>query len=542
MGENGDQDLEEVRKQEDGARWEYMDPPSLSRPADPEAFLAPFVDFLKTHGEEPHSFVMRALAEHPLVIMGEVHHRPLYWQFNSSLVRDPEFPKRVGVIYLEMPPNDQALIDQFLAGERCDPQLVVQMLRDVLEWGWPDQAMLDFFATVWMVNQTLTPEQRMRIVLVDMPRPWSKIGKPEDWRQYEQVPRDRQMADNIVADRQAHPQDSRHGLFIVGFGHAHLNMTYPNGNPAESAGWHLRKALGPDNVYVLFPHQPVMTNLGQVSGRLMWGLFDSACSALGDKPVAFPLTSGPFGEQRFDGSTDMALAGTYREGYSAYLYLGPLEYEAFSPLIASFYTNGFVQELDRRHRVMNGKGLVEGRVISQLDPAEFVAWMERGWGKPRASWQTEALGPLDAWRLGSDWQKVVKEDKLAAAMEHPEEIRQAAQALFTQIQQAGYQQFLSGKLGWIDFPTFGFYTTQTDWPSLVDWMCQTFSKNPITAVALGDVFRNDEGLPAVPYALTLKDGKILQGNLPFVWEFEGGGHWHGLEGLDWHLQGEQQPQ
>ena len=69
MGENGDQDLEEVRKQEDGARWEYMDPPSLSRPADPEAFLAPFVDFLKTHGEEPHSFVMRALAEHPLVIM-----------------------------------------------------------------------------------------------------------------------------------------------------------------------------------------------------------------------------------------------------------------------------------------------------------------------------------------------------------------------------------------------------------------------------------------------------------------------------------------
>jgi len=44
-----------------------------------------------------------------------------------------------------------------------------------------------------------------------------------------------------------------------------------------------------------------------------------------NKRLAFALESGPFGRQPFDAFPDRPAAGTYRDGYDAYLYLGPLE-------------------------------------------------------------------------------------------------------------------------------------------------------------------------------------------------------------------------
>lgn len=357
--------------------------------ADAEAHVAGFVKFLKSSGEEPGSFVRKALAEHKLVIMGEVHHRPRYWAFNSQLVSEPGFPETVGVIYMELPANDQDLVDNFLASEELDTEPVIEMLRDMLWMGWPDQAMLDFFTTVWQVNTKLPAEKRLRIVLVDMQRPWKNIRKRGDWAQYERTPRDRQMADNILRDLESHSRDGRNALFIVGVGHAMLDMEYFEEAPMMSAGWHLRRELGADEVYAIFPHMPVQTNTGRVDGRLCMGLFDSAFEALGKRPVAFGLDVGPFGEEIFDAMPDMPTADAYRDGYSAYLYLGPLEDEIFSPLIGGFYTDEVVREADRRHRLLFGKGWAEsyGRT---LNAESFIEWMKNDWGKVRSSWKNGA--------------------------------------------------------------------------------------------------------------------------------------------------------
>ena len=71
----------------------------------------------------------------------------------------------------------------------------------------------------------------------------------------------------------------------------------------------------------------------------------------------------------------------------------------------------------------------------------------------------------------------------------------------------------------------------------------TFSTNPIVNIELGQPFANptklngQKALPTVPYKLTLKDGAVLQGNLPFQYEFDNQtSHWFGLHGIDWHLQ------
>jgi hypothetical protein len=504
-----------------------------SRPpiANPEEYLRPFVEFLRREAADPQAFLLQALAKHRLVILGEVHHRPRYWALNCSLVHDKAFAKEAGVIYLELPSNDQALVDQFLAAPQYDPQPVIEMLRDNLWTGWPDQPMLDFFKAVWEANQPLPEAQRLRIVLVDMQRPWKQITKRADWKQYD-VDRNQFMADNVLKDLRQHSADPRHALFIVGYAHAMMNLTSPGGDPIKSAGWHLREQLGQTNLCVLFPHSPVMANMGGVNGRIALGLFETAFAALTNRPMAFPLDHGPFGEKVFDASMDELTTDPFRNGYHAYLYLGPLEDEVFSPLIPGFYTDDFVKELDRRHQLMFGKGLVKGEGLKRLDAASFVQWMSNSWGQPRHEWAASELGPLRAWQWGAGWEKQVTAAKLAHWAQDKPAIRQSALRLLEAIRKADYEH----PGDWHDFPSPDVsYQVYTDYPSWMHWVCQHFRTNPITAVELGEVAAQTNGLPAMPYRLALQNGSNLKGVLPMKYDARASA-WFGAAGLDWHLR------
>lgn len=370
--------------------------PARPKIDNPDAYLSQCVEFLKSQGREPRSAIMDLLARYRVVLMGEIHHRPRYWAFNASLVSDPAFADHVGVIFLELSANDQPHIDRFLAAPELDTQPAIEALRGMMVMGWPDQAMLDFLVTVWKTNKALPANRKIRIVLADMARPWSQIHQPKDMRLFN-VDRNRFMADTVLGDLRAHQTDERAALFIVGLGHAMLDLQYFDGTPIASAGYYLQKELGRAKVTAIFPHTCVMTNVGQVSGRLGRGLFESAFKALDNKPIAFPLSTGPFSELPFDGFPDEPVANCYKDGYDTYLYLGPLENEVFSPLTEGFYTDEFVKEVDRRYRLSNGKGWAEstGR---KLDAQSFIRWMKRDWGRPRREWSAAKLGPLDAWR------------------------------------------------------------------------------------------------------------------------------------------------
>jgi hypothetical protein len=143
---------------------------------------------------------------------------------------------------------------------------------------------------------------------------------------------------------------------------------------------------------------------------------------------------------------------------------------------------------------------------------------------------------------GLDKPKTISE-KHAGAMEHPEEIVEAAEQFFEKIQSADYEHYLKKNVSWNSFPIVGYYQTHHRFDHLVKWICTAFKDNPIIQVELGEVFKNSEvinqkeELPTIPYKLTLRDGTVLEGNLPFEYNFDGGeGHWHGIHGIDWHLE------
>ncbi len=509
-------------------------PPKREPVEHPEAHLKTFVDYLEKNGRDPKEFILDALADRKLVIIGELHHRPAYWALNSAVVADKRFAERAGVVYMELPMHDQGLVDTFLAAERLDTMPVIEMLRNMLWMGWPDQPMLDFFVAIWKANQSLPPAKRIRIVLADMARPYSKIRQRSDWRKYS-VNRDSLMAENILKDRKEHSDDARHGLFIVGRGHVLENLTtFVGDEPKRTAGWHLRQELG-EQVYSITQHTPIIRNVGPVSGRACLGLFDSAFAALEYKPVAFRLTDSPFGKNHFDSDADAwPWQGRYQDAYDAYIFLTPLEKETFSPLIDGFYTDEFVQELDRRYRMMHGKGLIEAWGLAELDGESFIRWMSSTWGQPR-EWRG-MLGPIDAWKYGDDWEERFRKASRAKALANPDMIRREAQQLFEAIRDADYSS--PKKLWRLNYDAYKWFDA---W---VRWVCREFKANPIVRVELGEVFMDRDvvisgqtNLPTVPYKLTLKDGTVLEGKLPFEFNFDGGeGHWHGMQGIDWHLK------
>jgi tetratricopeptide (TPR) repeat protein len=140
-------------------------------------------------------------------------------------------------------------------------------------------------------------------------------------------------------------------------------------------------------------------------------------------------------------------------------------------------------------------------------------------------------------RLHPSWEGVTGEEVLEYAMEHPAEIRGAANQLFEAIQTADYA---SGRIDLAESNVgYEVLKRRDAWAA---WVCKTFMGNPIVSVTLGEVteskVRSGQGkatLPAVPYKLTLKKGETLEGDLPFGYN-QKSKRWYGKHGLDWHLK------
>jgi hypothetical protein len=493
--------------------------------ADPNSYLKPYVEFLQKQGHQPHSFMIEAFSKYQLVVMGEIHNRPTYWAFNAELVRDPAFARTVGTIYMELPSNHQENIDRFLAQDTCEKELVIQMLRDFFELGWPCKPTLDFFIAAWEVNQRLPSNKKLRIRLVDMQRPWEKIQKKEDWQTYN-LDRDQFMARNVLDDIRS-KNDKRNGFFIVGMGHAMEGLYISEGMP-RPVGWYLKQELD-DQLLTVFQHAPVMTNHGETSGRLALGLIDSAFAQLDDKPIAFTLEEGPFGKLPFDGMPDADVYGTFDDGYDAYLYLIRLEDEVLSPLIKGFYCDEFMPEIDRRHRLMNnGKPLFSD--IDMPTTERVIKIRATYWGQPR-SW-IQNLGPENAWHYGDDWRKRIEEtaQKRQLNVSRGELIRELDKIY------RGIKEIDPQKYSWRSWErAFDFnYLTMTNWPEMYKWWCDAVKQHPLVSVTYGQLTWNKEGLPQIEVTTTLAGD--ISFSKAFVFKYLAvEQRWQAQYGLDLHL-------
>ncbi len=332
---------------------------------------APFISFLSGVNVSPERFVLDMAASHRLVINGEIHRRKVSWDMLKRLIRLPDFAEKVGVVFMELPSWCQPKMDAFMASDTLDSEIVLQIFREEQIYGWWDRGEFEFICDLWLLNHSLPPDRRVKIVLADYQLPYSEIKAGDDAKALED--RNTHMADVIEKNLVCSP-DSRNALFLVGCGHAcesrqagHASAAY--GHEDEmTAGAQLVERLGDENVFTVFQHMLSGDNSGNYKAPLRGGVFDSAFEANGNRPVGFKLEGSPFGKEPFDGIYEIkynAETGTYADNFDGYLFLHPIAGEPRSTPLTEVFTDEFVEEIKRRASVMGFSSLF-GRPVKEL--------------------------------------------------------------------------------------------------------------------------------------------------------------------------------
>ena len=324
---------------------------------------ASFVNYLKENSKEPKQFMLQSLAEHKIVVYGELHRREASWELMKIVIDDPNFSAEVGTVFMELSSDKQAELDSFFNKEVLDKEIILNIFRDVQINGWYDKGMYEFLLELWTVNKNLPIEKRIKVIAVDEPRPFRtfKTGKEmENYFKYTPERND-QMAEIILQTIKS-SKDKRNNLFIVGLGHAFKSIITDmaigskEGKMKSTAASQITAALPEGQVFTIFQHIPIIDNHGHVYGKLRNGIFDYALSATGNKPVAFNLKNSPFGKEPFDALFEVSynkMIGNYEDNYDAYIFLGPLETEQSEYLFYDILTDDYVKELERRATMTN---------------------------------------------------------------------------------------------------------------------------------------------------------------------------------------------
>jgi hypothetical protein len=226
-----------------------------------------------------------------------------------------------------------------LTSDTLNKELLLDVFREYMLFGWVDKGMFDFVMDVRKTNQNLPKNKRIRIIAVDTPRPFSTFNSKEDMRKNDdQFDRNEFMA-NTILNYLKITNEKRHAFFIVGT--AHICRTL------KSAGNIIYNSLPENATYSFFTHSPVTDNHMDIPLRIRHGVFDYALENAGNNPIAFDLKNSPFGKEPFDAFFSEG-SGSFQDNYDGYIFLGPLDSEPNGELLLDLYSDKFIKELNRR--------------------------------------------------------------------------------------------------------------------------------------------------------------------------------------------------
>lgn len=314
------------------------------------------VAYLQERGQAPDALILDALAAHRLTIYGEVHRRKASWDLLRKIVAAPQFAERVGTVFLELSSDAQPALDAFFESARPAPDGLWSIFQNTQIDGWYERGLFEFLTDLRARHRALPANRRLRIVAVDIARPFGSIRTAEEMeRHFSSAPdRNSQMAARILESLRT-TRDGRNALFVVGVGHAFRSgapgIASGQRNPKPSAAAQLVEALGSSRVFTIFQHAPIIGNDGTIHGLVRQGVLDTTFRRLGDRPVAFRIAGSPIANEPFDGLFETMYAtetGEWAANYDAYLFLGPLQTEPADYLFSDFVTDAFVAELKRR--------------------------------------------------------------------------------------------------------------------------------------------------------------------------------------------------
>jgi len=124
-----------------------------------------------------------------------------------------------------------------------------------------------------------------------------------------------------------------------------------------------------------------LTNNGHLLGRLRKGLFDFVFDETGNKPIAFDLANSPFGNEPFDGDSDICFdikTGTFADNFEGYIFLQPIQEELNNYLFPELYSDEYIDEIKRRAKIIGAEtNIYFGIELRNLNRTELLDNMKK---------------------------------------------------------------------------------------------------------------------------------------------------------------------
>jgi hypothetical protein len=157
--------------------------------------------------------LISAFDEVDIVALGEAHGRKLDSDLRITVVRHPDFAKKVRSIVVEFgSTSEQSTLDRYIRGENISAAQVAQAWRTTTQAAtgvWDSPIYADFFAAVRDVNSRLPADARVRVFGGD--------PGPGDYRSRETA------AVSVLKEQVL----QKHGKALVIYGAAHFYRTMP---------------------------------------------------------------------------------------------------------------------------------------------------------------------------------------------------------------------------------------------------------------------------------------------------------------------------
>jgi hypothetical protein len=324
--------------------------------------------------------ILAAFDKYEVVGMSAAHGNKDLDDFILHLIRNPAFPSRVNDIVVECGNSlYQPTLDRYIAGDDVPLAEVQQVWRNTTQ---PMCGVSGFyeelFPLVRRINQTLTPERKLRMLGADPPIDWSKVKSPQDFGRGQFL----MGRDVSIASVMEKEVLSKHRKALMLFGSAHLfhvgstavglyEKNYPrvtlviadhtgfgNWTPLAKYNNEFEERMEPWPVPSLVQNMKGtwladLLDMTYSTGNVFFGVAD------GGKLPAGPVKSkGTFSEIPAEAKSkfsDMA---------DAYLYLGPRDLLLNEPTPAVIFSDkDYMAELQRRAAMMG-----DGPIADQADP------------------------------------------------------------------------------------------------------------------------------------------------------------------------------
>ena len=165
--------------------------------------------------EDPVDVVADGARASRILFLSDIHNSPETKQLAARAVQRIAATSKLDAVIVEIGADQQPYLDEYFDRPQEDASVLLTHPRSLGEPGAATRAMMDFYHTIWKLNEKLGADERIRVVAADLPG-WPRDHISPADAAHLMSKRDEQMQ-NVVMNVLAPMPEARILIFMTGF-------------------------------------------------------------------------------------------------------------------------------------------------------------------------------------------------------------------------------------------------------------------------------------------------------------------------------------